>query len=273
MSESKLHNQPQAESVFVLEQNGDTSLVEGTLVGQRGPNAIIKHEETGAGYHVTTEHRTNVFSPEQVAAAADELLPEVPDGEERLLSDALNETLNDAASRKEVLIRLASIAMSERFGGKREMADYGMKSVEDMVGAPDIHGSNIWKIEDLITMSKEEKNRPVTNTLLLAHPEIEELSMISSEEAASIQDQMAAANRAALDKIYDHYDVSYTNASVFELTLPDGNTLRKTIYPSATEQLYFIEKVSGQNETTPSEIEITNKAPEFSLQDGYIRVA
>lgn len=270
MSEQYPNPQPD-ESVFILQSTGESSeLSPATITGIDGPKVGVKIDSTQGSHYITHEHKSNVFTQIEVAQAANELLPAPADGEERLLSSALELVVEDADKKQEVIIRLAGIALGRRMNAERHINDYGMRSVENMVGSPQEWGSNMWKVEDLISMSQEHAD--VTNTLILALPQTDELAHLSSMEAETIKDKILDANRQALNQIYDYYDVSFSNAQVYELTLPDGRTQRTSVYPSATESLYFVENVVD-NQTAPAYVQISTKAPVLSLDEGYIRVA
>lgn len=261
----------EGDAVFALTQNGDSpQLLETTVIGRRGSDLYLQRGQRDAQGSTMFVHRTNVFTEEQVATAADDLLPSPSDGEERMLSTALREVFGDPDSNKELLVRLAGVAMGDRLNAPRDMADYGYRSLEDLVGDVHARGTNMWKVENLITFEPELPE--LTNTLSLARTNGDELSHLSVSEAANIRAEISDTNRSALNQMYDHYDVSYENAQAFEASKPDGSIVRITLYPSATEALYFIEQTTEPHTTAPEWIQISRSAPQPSEGSPYMRV-
>lgn len=268
---SETYPQPQLnEDVYVLKNQSEVlSLETATVTGFTGPRVGLRQEVGTKSQLVTLEHKSNVFTSHEVAVVADDLLPSPAEGEELLLSTALEQLDDDPEKRHELVLRLAGAALGKRMNTERDMSDYGMFTVDSMVGAPNEPGSNMWKVEDLLEMTKSYPE--AENTLILSRPEAEELAHVSASEALEIKDKILEANRDALNKIYEYYDVSFDNAAMYESRMPGGKVLRTAVYPSATESLYFIENMQ-EGDLAPSYVQIKNKAPEYSLDEGFMRV-
>ena len=265
------------EPVFVLEDEvlfqdkRELSITKGTVTRFEGPRIFVT-EETSDGYiSRRVNHRTNVFTVEDVAHAADDLLPGPVDGSERLLLNAVEAVVEDEDKKQELIVRLGVMAMNRRLDHNPTREDLGFKPTEKLVGSVDEHSSNIWKVEDLIEMSAHHGE--VSNTLTLARPEKDEFARLSPKEASDAREELDNINRTALNAIYDHYAVSYENAAAYESSIPGGKTLRVTIYPSVSAPVYFVEKIVIEDGNTPDIVDITTQAPDYSDNPEYIRVA
>jgi hypothetical protein len=260
------------EHVYYLDHNNESLEVsKGTVWIFDGASILIKGDVDKGYSRTSREHKTSVFTAEDVAVAADDLLPAPAEGKERLLSDAIETILSDPEKHEELAKRLGEMSISRGFGYSPSMEDLGFKTVDELVGSKDNYGSNMWKVEDIITMSKQY--REVTNTLAFAHGEKVEFERLTKEEAAAAQASLDDINRKALDTIYDHYAVSYENATVYESSTPGGKTLRVTVYPSVSAPIYFVEKIVVGEEAVPDIVDVVTKNPDYSNKPGYFKIA
>lgn len=271
MSEISRTPQPK-EHVYYLDHNNESLEVsQGTVWIFDGASVLIKGDLDKGYSRTSREHKTSVFTAEDVAAAADDLLPAPAEGEERLLSDAIETVLKDPANHEELAKRLGEMSISRGFEYKPSKEDLGFKTVDELIGSKDDYGSNMWKVEDIIAMSKQYGE--VSNTMALAYAEKIEFERLAPGEAAAAQAELDIVNRKALDSIYDHYAVSYENATVYESTIPGGKTLRVTVYPSVSAPIYFVEKIVAEDQAVSDIVDVVTKDPDYSNKEGYLQVA
>lgn len=114
--------------------------------------------------------------------------------------------------------------------------------MEELIGSPDMIGSNLWKVNDLVDGYEHGRyKKGDTNHLALAPANGPELALLPPDQADAIRNRIAITNRTALDSIYDARGVDYTHVTIWERILPNMEVERQTVYPFGNGKYCFVE--------------------------------
>jgi hypothetical protein len=204
-------------------------------------------------------HPSGVFTISEFARIAQDLLPEVADGEERLLTEVLKDVLDDRTNALELKIRLGAEALTRFAGTTPTPRQLGLRTKEELNGTAHQSGSNIWKINEMLD-GFQAGRYPLGsyNELNLAIPSKRDLDMMPERDTDDVRAQIDAVNRAALDELYEQNYVNFTQATVWERS-EGAYTSRRTIYPTQGESFHFVEEL-----ITPVDMTPTTTAPMFA---------
>jgi hypothetical protein len=201
-----------------------------------------KNSPDDKGMIIESHDTSEVFTPLEAAKVADDLLPEPLDGAEEQLQAALTSTLADPDKARELRIRLEAEAMASRMGSHRTDEELGVKTKEQLLGSDSKHGSNIWKISEMLEgIQKGYYPEGASNELELARASEHDLDLLPAAEATRIRQTINEVNREVLDELYDSNYVDFSKATAWEKNSGD-HVVRKTIYP-AVSGLYSFEEM------------------------------
>lgn len=260
-------------TVYYLDQA--MKIRSGTLGKSVGPDvwiADVRRQGNSVDHTRTRVPRVNIFTEREVGQHALDLMPLEPGGP-RTFRRLLGDVLSDPASAGELSARLASSALERHLASSRPEAHYGVVPVDELIGSPDVSGSNLWKVKELVEgYTRGHYKRGTCNNLVLATALEPELDLLPPDQADNIRNKIATNNRVALDRIYDAQGVDYASATVRERILADATVERQTVYPFHGGECCFVE-LSDIGQTSKDSLIPTSPLvtvmigqPEFNLE-------
>lgn len=260
---------PQADIYFLKDGVLPTR---GRIVAEQEPHVWVETDNESRRVH-----RTGVFPPASVMELGQDLVAPVQPGEEREVSTVVHELLHDPETAQEMVFRMGAAAVGEYIGAPRTDRDYGIRTVDELVGDPHTKYTNAWTVEEFIYgLAAGDYGPNLKNNLSLAKISAD-AELLPEEEQTRIRTKIENANRDALDKLYEQYDVDFARAVIVEKIGADNLREVVTVYPTMGDGYSFVETawydqgVDYQSGAAPKSrrVDIVAGKPQFSLEDGY----
>jgi hypothetical protein len=272
----------EGEDVYAYLPDRGSKIQRGVVTGSNGPFASVQVRRQGErSVDYLSVHRSNLFTPGQVACEALDLMPDYPDGGEVHVDTAVNAVINHPFFADGLTRNLELKAMERYTTPARTPEELGVRSVGELLGNAESRSGNRWKLSDMIQGINDGRYGAGSyNYLDLARP-TQDIEVMPEEEASNIRGQIDQVNRQALDVIYDEFGADFEEASVFELTLNEINKIKRCIViPSKNGDFSFVQtsyvpqdKHGESTQQTIDNVMIITGQPDFSREKGYFHVA
>lgn len=257
----------------------DMRIRSGQLHSYDGPDAFVvntRRTEHGISSDLRRLPRDDVFTTADIGQLALDLMPLEPGGT-RSFNNLLKRVLSDPEKTEDLSMRLLSTSFERRLITNRPDSHYGFLPPEEIIGDPEVAGSNLWKVRELVSgMENGKYPKGTANELRLAFTRESELAMLPPEEAESIKDKINTANTRALRIIFDLQGVDYDNSFVWERYLPEGVRETRTVYPfhdgacSFVESTYFSVDTREPMGGAPGNVTVMIGIPDFSAENEFL---
>ncbi len=267
------------DSVYAyMPQDGEQALKQGVVHGTYGPDAMVN---LGNGHYQRVGRFSQLFTPDEVADAAASSMLSYDDGNEVHVSKAIRDVMEHPLASQELKAELDARSLSKYLTSPRTPEDLGLIDVEDLVGSVERHGSNRWKIEEMLAGIADGRYTRGRNQLEIAHA-AEDIEILPDDQAAAIRSQINEVNRQALDTLYGEYGADFEAAAVYERrqfvrTQGKFYVERLTTIPTAHQGFSFVESsFTPEDEATATpirplnQVEIVIGKPEYTMEDGYL---